>query len=147
LVPKEDCPVDLVDYLIFSKKKFQEFNKIGASLEINDIPNYYFLKKEVISWESKFWKKEFDNFYLAGVDTTFAAYDKLNKAGREHCFVNCLRTKRPYVLKHFPWYLDMNNLDDEEKYYTQSANAVLKTDKLVGMWTQKHKAYLKNKFL
>ena len=112
---------------------------MGASLEINDIPDFYPFKKEVVNWESKFWSKEVGQYYVADVDTTFAAYDKTNSAGTAHNIFNCLRTKRPYVLRHLPWYLDIKNLQEEEAYYIKSANAVLPSGRKVGMWTQKHK--------
>lgn len=139
LIPKEDCPSDLVDYLIYSKQKYPHVNKVGASLEIKDIPDFYAFKKDVINWESKYWIEELDQFYIADVDTTFAVYDKLSESGRLHLINNCLRTKRPYVMKHLPWYLELNALDEEEKYYIKSANALLPNKKYVGMWTQKHK--------
>ena len=139
LLPKEDCPSDLVEYLIYSKQQNNEVNKVGASLEINDIPDFYPFKKEVVNWESKFWSKEVGQYYVADVDTTFAAYDKTNSAGTAHNIFNCLRTKRPYVLRHLPWYLDIKNLQEEEAYYIKSANAVLPSGRKVGMWTQKHK--------
>jgi glycosyltransferase involved in cell wall biosynthesis len=146
LLPREDCPKDLVEYLIFSKQKYQNFNKVGVSLEINDIPDFYHFKKEVTEWEAKFWIDEFDDFYVADVDTTFAAYDKSNQAGKKHCLSECLRTKRPYVMRHVPWYLDVGKLDKEEIYYLSSAKAILPNGRLVGMWSQKHKAFTRPSF-
>lgn len=139
LVPKEDCPSDLVNYLIYSKQKHPSVNKIGVSLEIKDIPDFYTFKKDVLNWESKYWANELGDFYVADVDTTFAVYDKSSAAGSTHLITNCLRTKRPYVMRHIPWYLDFNNLDEEEINYIKLANALLPNGKRVGMWTQKHK--------
>jgi hypothetical protein len=147
LLPKEDCPEDLVDYLVHSKRQHEEVNKVGASLEIRDIPDLYPFKKQVVDWESKFWEKESGEYYVAEVDTTFAAYDKLNPAGRSHNISNCLRTKRPYVLRHLPWYLDARNLPEEEAHYIRSANAFLPSGRMVGMWTQRHKKFTAPKLL
>lgn len=141
LVPKEECPSDLIDHLIFLKQKYATKNKAGTSLEINDIPDFYPFKQNVLDWELKFWQNEQNDFYEADVDTTFAAYDKLNYTGRNHCVSNCIRSKRPYVMRHFPWYNDMNNLSEEECYYLKSADALLPNGDLVGMWTQKHRFF------
>jgi len=147
LLPKEECPSDLVEYLIYSKKKYDEVNKVGASLEIEDIPDFYPFKKEVVDWESKFWEKEAGEYHVAEVDTTFAAYDKLNSAGRSHNISNCLRTKRPYVMRHLPWYLNPQKLSEEEAHYIRSADAFLPSGRKVGMWTQKHKKFTAPKLL
>jgi hypothetical protein len=147
LLPKEDCPSDLVEYLVYSKRQCDGVNKVGASLEIEDIPDFYLFKKDVIDWESKFWLNESGAYYVAEVDTTFAAYDKLNPAGRSHNISNCLRTKRPYVMRHTPWYLDAKNLSDEEDYYIKSADALLPSGRMVGMWTQKHKRFTAPKLI
>lgn len=141
LIPKQECPEDLVDHLVFLKQKYGDSNKVGTSLEIGDIPDHYPFKEKVVEWESKFWLNELEDSYVADIDTTFALYDKMNDAGKRHCLTGCLRTKRPYVMRHVPWYLDVKNLDEEESYYLKSANAVLANGRFVGMWTQKHKFF------
>lgn len=145
VIPKEDCPGDLVDYLVFQKMNKPEHNKIGASIEIDDIPNGYPFKSEVLEWESKYWKERRGEFYFADVDTTFAAYDRENESAKFHSVSNCLRSDRPYTVRHMPWYL--TSLDEEEIHYIKSANARFQDGRKVGMWTQKHKFMYDTKIL
>lgn len=141
VLPKEDCPVDLIDHLLFLKKKYQMCSKVGTSLETNDIPDFYPFKSEVLDWEAKFWSKDMGDHYVADVDTTFAIYDKSSSAGVSHEITGAIRTKRPYVVRHLPWYVDVKNLNEEERWYVKSADALLPNGKRVGMWTQKHKTF------
>jgi hypothetical protein len=137
IVPKESCPDDLVDYLILHKSQKQEYNKIGASIELGDIPDDYPFRSEVIEWESKYWVEKRGDFFIADVDTTFAAYDVESEASTEHRISNCLRSDRPYTVRHLPWYSCA--LSEEDIYYARSADAKLPDGRRVGMWTQKHR--------
>jgi len=132
VVPREDCPKDLVEYLLNAKKTYPGARKIGVALEINDLPETE-LRNEIISWESKFWKQKYDDFFIADVDTTLAIYD--NTTCHSHGISNSLRTNYPYVARHLPWYTKV--LSYEDRYYIKNADAKLPNGKLVGMWTQK----------
>jgi hypothetical protein len=135
IVPKETCPKDVLQYLLQMKMKYKRCNKIGLALEINDIPDCYKYKQDVINHESKFWKKKRGNLFRASVDTTFAIYDNLHKASKRHHYLRrCLRTDYPYVARHIPWYSDSAHLDEEERYYLRNATARWKR-KPVGKWT------------
>ena len=143
ILPIETCPKDLPLYLLDCKKKYAEYNKVGVSLKIDDLPNHYTFKDQVISWESKFWQNKTEDLYVADVDTTLAMYDKSNLAGTQHTFENCLRTNIPYIARHLPWYLDLSNLSAEEKYYNKNSDAsfvnIRGEQVKVGVWTQLHK--------
>jgi hypothetical protein len=149
VVPKPDCPRDVIEYLISAKKKYYSFNKIGLGIEIHDIPDHYAFKVDVVNHESQFWKQKKDNFFVADTDTTFAIYDNQNT--NEHCISNCLRTNYPYIIRHMPWYTNSNSLDEEEKYYILHATAKW-TGKgatfngLVGKWTQRERQKIIIKF-
>lgn len=145
IVPREDCPGDLVDYLVRQKREHPEYNKVGASIEIEDLPDGYPFKSEVLNWESKYWREKRGDFYLADVDTTFAAYDLENRSSKSHCVSNCVRTDRPYTVRHLPWYI--TNFCEEESYYVRSANAKFADGRRVGMWTQKHRAFCDAKMM
>lgn len=148
IVISEECPKDFLDFLLEAKKKYKQYNKIGLSLRIDDLPDHYAFKKTVIDWESKYWQESFyDNelntkFWIADVDTTFAIYDKNNYTGQKYDIINCLRTNFPYVARHLPWYIDSSNIDLEERYYMKKATARFMagaTEHPVGMWTQMNK--------
>ncbi len=75
ILPVDNCPHDVVNYFHEILKKQPHINKVGFALKIDDIPDYYPQKKDVIKWETKFWCNPIsDNLYKADIDTTFALY-------------------------------------------------------------------------
>ena len=117
-----DCstiPIDFLGVLQNGLKKHPSFNKVGLSLEINDLPETEF-GKAVKEWEKQFWAKPLDNTYFeAWVDTTFALY-----RNTQFSIDKSLRVNRPYTAKHIPWYVgSFNSLNDEELYYLKTANS------------------------
>lgn len=96
-------------------EKYPNHLKVGLGLKIDDLPDHYALKAEVIKWESQFWHTQLEEgVYEAGVDTTFALY-------RPHTYLYfihpSLRTAEPYMARHLPWYLDSSKLSREELFY------------------------------
>ncbi|MDY3070517.1 MAG: glycosyltransferase family 2 protein [Parabacteroides sp.] len=118
VVLSETCPDDVVGYLLdLLKNKYKYAAKIGLSLCIDDLPDCYFLKNKVLQWEQQFYQgKNEDNLYPAPVDTTFALYRPRVGLSRSRS-VESYRTASPYILKHLPWYMDSDNLSEEELYY------------------------------
>ncbi len=119
-------PVDF-DLKTFIKKslgyffRLPGFQKIGLSLKIDDLPDWYEFKKDVIRHESHFWDKEYGSeHYLARVDTTFAIYQPGAEGGH---WLSALRTKAPFLARHWPWYENSKNPSEEEKYYYESSSA------------------------
>lgn len=105
------------------------YNKIGLALEINDLPDHYFLKQQVIGNESGWWKNKIeDNLYKADTDTTFCLIKKCDQFAS-------LRIAGDFTAKHMPWYIDINNLTVEEKYYNE--NLGLRT---TTQYSKQHKA-------
>lgn len=141
LLPKEDCPKDLISHLLNLKMEYFFFNKVGAMMETKDIPDHYGFKDEVLALHKYYCHNKLGECFVSYVDTTFALYDIERTAGSEHYFRNCLITDRPYVVRHLPWYSDTNNLSEEEIYYVKTADAtffnVNNYVKTVGHWTQK----------
>jgi len=131
IVPIKNCPLDAL--LIFKTlmQKHTNVYKVGFGLEINDIPLHYPLRENVINWERQYWAHKIDNIaYQAGIDTTFALYNKkripricpdLPPPHHGHDYGPALRTDYPYVARHLPWYVNPNNLDEEEKFYLKTA--------------------------
>jgi len=111
------CPLDLFDVLRSGIDKYPQFIKVGLSLEINDIPDDFAYKNQVLRQEGQFWKNKIDKqFYIADVATTMAVYRSEDKAGGS--IGPALRTERPYTAKHIDWY--SNKLSDEEIYYIET---------------------------
>lgn len=110
----KECPDDFAEYFY---NLMMEFNvpKVGVGLKIDDIPDYYPLKEKVVRHESGFWTEPVkNNVYRAALDTTLA----LNAPGFSGTYsTDALRTGYPYMARHFGWYVDYNNLPEDEKYY------------------------------
>ena len=112
----EECPDNFVEFMLFNLWKYKSIDKIGLSLIIDDLPDNYLYKKNVIEHETQFWKDKFDkNLYNADVDTTFALY-RINKKGPAG-YIRAVRTTPPYSIRHLPWYQDSNELSSEDVYY------------------------------
>jgi hypothetical protein len=113
-------PDDFLDVMHRGLDKYSRFNKIGFSLEINDLPNSKegnFIRDHA---EAYYWTRPLDSLYFdAPTDTTFAMY----REGHYNYFHPAIRTNRPYTAKHVPWYyLDFESLSEEERYYFKSAS-------------------------
>ena len=114
-------------------------------MRIDDIPDYYPLKKLVLQKHNTFWhslnkrKKSFIydannpklkpvkvEYIFAPIDTTFgmcragSTYTRKQKG---------IRTLPPFHARHLDWYLDPNNIPPDQQYYTKHAN------KRVAHWT------------
>lgn len=113
-----DLPENTIDVLkdILIKKNIL---KVGLSLRIDDIPDHYKLKNSVLRWEGKYWNNpEYINgypIYNAGVDTTFALYNHKNI--NQNFIFSAVRIGGTLTAKHLTWYIDENNLTDNQKYY------------------------------
>lgn len=117
LMPVDECPLNFPDVFI-KLLLIYDVSKVGFSLKIDDIPDSYYLKNEVIEWESQYYKntETYDNisFNFANIDTTFALYlpKFMIASNKLYCGI---RTNFPYQIKHLPWYKD--KIDKELNYY------------------------------
>ncbi len=117
VVPDDDCPVDVVEYLAGILLRYAGIDKVGLGLRIDDLPDYYALKQDVIAWESRFWELEIaPGLFDAEVDTTFALY---RSPAVPHSTARALRTGIPYVAHHLSWYADSAHPTEEQQYYRQ----------------------------
>jgi GT2 family glycosyltransferase len=121
---------DVLPHLYELHSKYPNHVKIGLGLKIDDLPDHYPLKGEVIKWESQFWEHPVEEgVYEAGVDTTFALYKPYTYKYLLH---PALRTGEPYIARHLPWYKDSNKLTDEDVFYQMRA------DHNVSSWNKSH---------
>lgn len=117
VIPVKECPSDFL--LQFKKlfKKYPKCQKVGFSLKIDDLPDAYINKKNVISHESKFYENSLENnIYEADIDTTFALHKPYSLISTQGYF-QMIRVGFPYQARHIPWYTDSTNISEEEKYY------------------------------
>lgn len=118
VIPVEECPDDFVEVFYDVLKAHKDVTKVGFSLKIDDLPNHYALKNEVIKWESIFYKNSYKyknkTIYEAILDTTFALY-RPYKETRD--FLKALRVGYPYEARHLPWYCDLSKPTEEDVFY------------------------------
>ncbi|MCJ7820715.1 MAG: hypothetical protein MUP53_05895 [Bacteroidales bacterium] len=101
-------------------KKYRLARKCGFSLKIDDLPDSYALKEQVIGWEKQFFEMKCDNLlYLAPIDTTFALYRPSGRRRPANFSAEMYRTDFPYMARHLPWYVESLNPDSENRYYME----------------------------
>jgi hypothetical protein len=133
VLPIDECPKNFIEHFKSILDKEWRLDKVGFGIKIDDLPDSFSLKNEVVEYESNYWKKEvMPNVYEAPIDTTFALYKPLTnlKSGHSHT-LKSFRIGSPYLIRHLPWYVDSECLSDEEKYYMQTSN---KSSSLASHW-------------
>jgi hypothetical protein len=122
VVPIEECPLDAVEYFseVLDYYPPQDCFKAGFGLKLDDIPDHFRFKDEVIAWESRFWQMPIGpRLYQATLGTQFALYRPQSDFAR----VPTVRTGFPYMARHTSWYIDSANLDEEQRFYRDSVPA------------------------
>jgi hypothetical protein len=95
--------------------------KAGVALRIDDLPQNKQLK-DILHWEERNWKKELSKeVYDALVDTTMALYKPLAFGNAEEC--SAIRVGGKLTARHLSWYIDPDNLSEEDTYYKNNVNS------------------------
>lgn len=121
IIPTAECPADFMELLYRALERFPEFPKAGLGLRIDDLPDHYARRQDVLSWEGPNWlgvlnPGEEVALYDAGIDTTFALY----RPGAGY-HSRAIRSGHPYVARHDPWYQDSQQPGLEELQYRRTA--------------------------
>lgn len=121
VVPVDEIPNDFIEDMIDMSKTYN-ISKLGLSLKVDDIPDHFSLKKEVIDHENRFFTSGYIEdkrcqIFKAAVDTTFAIHVPGFPSTHSK---NAYRTGGNYFARHMPWYYDTNNLPEDEKYYSDN---------------------------
>lgn len=127
----DDCPDDIIDRIFhLLKDKYRLAAKIGLHIRIDNLPDCYANKAKVIEFESKAAvTPNADSLERRPTDTTLAIYRPHTGLCRSRS-IEAYRTIRPLSIDHLPWYMDTQNLSDEEKYYiAHTAKPTLWTSK------------------
>lgn len=124
VVPTEDCPREITRLLEEILERYPVFTKAGLSIKIDDLPDWYAFKEQVIEWEMPFWQHPLpDGNYEGAVDTTFALY----RPG-VHCddpmWWRSIRGGPPLSARHLPWYQNTGVETDEDLYYQKSVSGI-----------------------
>jgi hypothetical protein len=100
VVPDACCPAATIQFLFDTLRRHPLIEKVGLGLRIDDLPDHYANKADVIRWEQRYWKRPVSAYlYKAKVDTTFAMYRPRTMGG---WWLRSLRTGKPYVARHIP---------------------------------------------
>ncbi len=123
IVPIKDCPDNFLDTFRKLLDMAYDRTKVGFSLMLEDIPETNPNKNKVLTWEQQFWKTKLkEGVYKAEIDTTFALYRPRYNYKLKR-FTKAWRTDYPIQARHGGWYIDVNNLSEEQIYYMQTANS------------------------
>ena len=117
VLPIDECPDDAVGFFYEILQREKAATKVGFSLKTDDIPDYYSLKKEVITEQSKhrYISSVYKdiNIYHSGIDTTFALYRPGIYPDAAYWYSG-IRTGYPYEARHLTWYRDSSAPPTEE---------------------------------
>ena len=120
-------------YQIFMYNLMQkyEINKIALGIKINDLPDHYRYKNQVIRNEGRWWLEEVElDIYKADTDTTFSLMRNIG----DNMYKSLRIAKNDFICKHVPFYIDLENLDEEEKYYIENIG-----ERVTTQYTKQHK--------
>lgn len=120
VLPNASCPSNVIERLYDVLQRYPQFEKAGVALRIDDIPDHYSAKAEVMRIEKKWWKNEIGkDIYDSPVDTTFALYRPLAWGDAEDC--RACRVAGDIIFKHQPWYENSAAPTPEDQYYRDAA--------------------------
>lgn len=123
IVPNSDCPTNFLSKFKEVLDRNKEVTKVGFSLRLDTIPVENPHKDRIVKWEQKFWKrKNLEGNYIADIDTTFAIYRPSEKKAIDNSFYKGIRMRAPFLALHGGWYINPQNLTEEQSYYMQHAN-------------------------
>jgi len=126
IIPDKLCPKDLLDHFKDILEMHSEYQRVGIGLKIDDLPNYYPLKLEVIKHENSIKRKVLGGgLWEALVDTTFylSRPHKVNDtyiADNISRVESSMRTSEPYSARHADWYIDPANIKNDYEYYIRN---------------------------
>lgn len=124
-------PKNWKEVLLEKLSNYPEFRKIGPGLKIEDLPDHYVYKKDVIHHETRWWLRPLEqDLFRAQIDTTFS----LMKNFGTNCYPAIRICSEDMLTQHHPWYLDLSNLDEEEQYYLDHLGECVTT-----RYSKKHK--------
>lgn len=116
-------PKGFIEKMISTAEKYNKI-KAGLALRTDDIPDTRY--GLYVKWqEEKYWKRELEkDVYDAHVDTTFSVI----QVGLGFTY-EAVRLSGDMTARHMPWYLDYENLSEEELYIIEHSNSEFSTTK------------------
>jgi hypothetical protein len=110
--------------------------KASLALRVDDLPDHYEFKELIKSHQNICWyPTDEKDVYIAVTDMTFTM-DQKEKGHR----YESIRLAGDFACRHMPWYIDFNNIEEEEKYYIEQTNPIFNE----ALYSQTHYNRLKN---
>ena len=104
---------------------------VGPMLQIDDIPDFYSKKKAVLRrhtfqfWKKKpitvIWQNKPYNIQYSGIDTTF---QMIHRDHHYHFPRAGIRCYSPYSARHLDWYINPQDMTEDQKYYSLHASRI-----------------------
>lgn len=130
----EGIPKDFAEVLIGDIERSPGILKSGFALRTDDLPNTPYANRYREGEKNNFNNQDEHGFYSIPVDTTFAIYSKerCNNLGAmwrpegasvpssfldNFYFYRSHRSPAPYIARHLPWYMNIDNLTEEQQYH------------------------------
>lgn len=106
ILPVEQCPSNYIEEFYEILQAHPDKRKVGFALKIDDLPEEYPYKYQIMGYESIYYDKRIHwkfPAYDAPIDTTFALY---RPGKKDRYFYDGIRTGYPYMAYHLGWYPD-----------------------------------------
>ena len=118
----------------WKKRLFEKHIKYGIkaalAIRIDDLPEHYRYKNQVIRNEGKWWLNEIESkIFKADTDTTFY----LDKNDGHNHYESVRLALPDMTCRHVPWYINLEKLDEEEKYYLDNVG-----ERVTTQYTKQH---------
>lgn len=128
-----DVNGDILEYYIYLLNKYKDVCSVGPMLRIDDIPDFYPRKKNVLDGHTKQfwnkpptqveWKETTQNIIFCSTDTTFQLRSRKNLS-RKFPHDNSIRCYYPYFARHLDWYLNPDDLTNCQRYYIETTTNI-----------------------
>lgn len=127
-------PKNWKDIMLKTLLEHPNFKKVALGIRIDDLPDHYKFKDQVVRFESRWWRIKIANeLYRSHTDTTFCLLENFG----DNCYPSIRLGMKNMVCQHHPWYLDLENLDGEEMYFLQHLSESVTTQ-----YSKEHKKFI-----
>jgi hypothetical protein len=116
----KDTPPLFIETMVKVCKDYK-MDKVGLAINITDLPDTP-INAKIGPIESQYWQNKIPSMehelYLSNVDTTFCVV----RVGKPFTY-RAIRIAGNFTCNHLPWYVDYNNLNEEEQYVYNNADS------------------------
>lgn len=117
IILPDNLPTNWKEVMLNLLYKYPDYKKIGLGIRIDDIPDHYRFRNQVLRNEGRWWIYPIEeDVYIADTDTTFFMIKNFG----DNCYLSLRVCTQDMMCRHHGWYLNLNDLDDEEIFYLNS---------------------------